>query len=309
MQPTIFTIKDIVDIIRQRQQNEFDANIAVTGSRGDGKSSCIFKILSRFKQFDPWKHQVYSRQEVIKLLTSQTYGLCWDDEAINSGYKRDFQNRAQQEMIKFLTAYRDNFNVFASAIPSFFSLDKDLRDLYFIHLFVKERGVVHVHMPIQGRIYSSDRWDASNNAKIESKWVQRIKTNANFKPPFHKLTTFRGYLFFNDLTPAQKELYKKVKKEKRKLAMEDAKIDLKENKPLSFVDRMFNGVVEGKIKDKQFILDSCLLEGQKYSSVISMLSKRLKDEGKGTIAEILGTPRMKQKEEVKNEVLDFLPKV
>jgi len=305
-EPIIFTIKDIVNIIRARQKNEFDANIAVTGSRGDGKSSCIFKILSRFKVFDPWKHQAYSRDEVIKLLTSQKYGLCWDDEAINSGYKRDFQNRAQQEMIKFLTAYRDNFNVFASAIPNFFSLDKDLRDLYFIHLFVAERGVVHVHMPIQGRIYSQDRWDAAYNAKVEAKWAARMKANPNFKPPYHKLTTFRGYLFFNDLTDKQKELYKKVKFEKRKLAFEHTDIKTT-NTELTFVDKMVKGLIEGRITDKDFILNSCLLEGKKYSSEITKISRKLKDEGHGTINDLLGSRFKKKETKQENKVQSLIP--
>jgi len=303
MQPVIFTIKNIVDIIKSRQQNEFDANLAVTGNRGDGKSSCIFKILSRFKQFDAWKHQVYSREDVINLLTTQQYGFVWDDEAINSGYKRDFQNRAQQEMIKFLTAYRDNFNIFASAIPHFFSLDKDLRDLYFLHLFVAERGIVHVHMPIQGRIYSSDRWDAQYNAKLEQSWALRSKNNPDFKPPYHKLTTFKGYLYFNDLTDLQKKLYKEIKKAKRKLAMEV--IDKPKEEKKSVVDRMYEGLTNGTIKSSDFILQTCMIEGETYSKIRRALGIKLKDNGYPSMVEML-KEKKEQEKESNNEVLNLI---
>ena len=189
-------IKDIGDILKGRQENEFDGNMAVSGNRGDGKSMLILKTFYRFKVFSSWKHQVYSRKQVIKLLKEQKFGICWDDEAINTGYKRNFQLKEQQELIKILTAYRDNFNIFASAIPNFFSLDKDLRDLYFIHLHVIERGIAIVHMPLQGRLYSQDRWDAAYNAKIESNWSKRIMKDPDYRIPYHRLSTFRGYLFF-----------------------------------------------------------------------------------------------------------------
>ena len=154
MKPITWRIKDIIEITDNRQKNEFDSNLAVSGDRGNGKSTLILKALLRKKGFNPWKHQVYNREDVINLLKTQKFGICWDDEAINSGYKRNFQDKGQQELIKILTAFRDNYNFFASAIPNFFSLDKNLSELYFIHLHIIERGIAVVHMPLQGRLYS-----------------------------------------------------------------------------------------------------------------------------------------------------------
>ena len=56
----IYSIKEIVDILKERQKNKFDANIVISGARGDGKSTLIGKIFYRFRGFDSWKHQVYS---------------------------------------------------------------------------------------------------------------------------------------------------------------------------------------------------------------------------------------------------------
>lgn len=277
MKPVVWTIKDIVDILTGRQSNEFDGNMAVSGSRGDGKSSLINKIFHRFKNFNPWKHQVYNRSDVIHLLKSQQYGLCWDDEAINSGYKRNFQDKGQQELIKILTAYRDNYNVFASAIPNFFSLDKDLRDLYFIHLHIIERGIAVIHMPLQGRLYSQDRWDAKYNAKIEDSWSKKMHRDSNFKPPYHRLSTFRGYLFFGDVTEKQKKLYKEIKVEKRKDAFltEEEK---NRNKEISFIDKLYNLLMEGKLT-RDGMSQACLIEGKKDSSISCSLSRMLRDKG------------------------------
>ena len=64
-----WSIKDIVNVIQKRQLNQYDANIVVSGARGNGKSTLIFKLLSRMNGFDPWKHQVYKREEVMQLTT------------------------------------------------------------------------------------------------------------------------------------------------------------------------------------------------------------------------------------------------
>lgn len=272
-----WTIKDIVEILFSRQNNEFDGNMAVSGDRGNGKSTVIDKIYYRFPQFDPWKHQVYNREDVIALLKYQRFGLCWDDEAINSGYKRDFQDKGQQELIKILTAYRDNYNIFASAIPNFFSLDKDLRDLYFIHLHVIERGIAVVHMPLQGRLYSQDRWDAKYNAKIEASWSKKMQKDPNFRPPYHKLTTFKGYLFFGDVTPKQKKLYLEVKRTKRNESFltEDEKNG---NKEVPFLEKMYSLLIQHKLT-REGIRQMCLLEDKKDSSINASLNRMLKDNG------------------------------
>ena len=83
MKAIAWTIKDVVEILTGRQKNEFDGNMAVSGDRGNGKSTLINKIYYRFPVFEPWRHQVYDRESVIDLLKFQKFGLCWDDEAIN----------------------------------------------------------------------------------------------------------------------------------------------------------------------------------------------------------------------------------
>ena len=300
MKAVIWTITDLVRLLKARQQNEFDGNTAVSGDRGNGKSILLTKIFYRFKIFKPLKHQVYKREDIIELLRNYTYSVVFDDEAVNSSYKRDFQNKGQQEYIKILTAYRDSFNILGSAIPSFFSLDKDLRDLFFLHLHVIERGIAVVHMPLQGRLYSLDRWDAKNNAKVEEKWGKRMAKNPNYKPAYHQLTTFRGYLYFKDATEKQKKLYKEIKKEKRAKDI-GAKTEIKKD----FFTKVFELLKENKLTS-QGLKQMCLYEGKKYTIVRNNLREKLENAGdKVTLKEYLAETLEEAKKE--SAVRDLVP--
>lgn len=83
----IWSMKELAQVLRQRQLNEFDVNVGVSGKRGDGKSTFMHKLMREFAKhgFKNEKHQVYTRERVIHLLSTQEFGFCWDDEAINSG--------------------------------------------------------------------------------------------------------------------------------------------------------------------------------------------------------------------------------
>jgi hypothetical protein len=255
-------------------------------------------------KFNPWKHQVYSSSDVKRLLMTQVKGKCFDDEAINSGYKRNFQDKGQQELIKILTNYRDNFNAHGSAIPNFFSLDKDLRDLIFLHIHVIERGLAIVHLPLQNRLYSQDRWDSKNNAKVEMAWSSKLKRNPNLKVPFHKLSTFAGYLYFGDLTPKQKSIYLEVKKEKR---ANEYETDL-ENKEGNFYNKLYELMIARKI-NKDGLFQLCLLEGKKLSTVTTQLNVMLKDSGiKNTLKHYLEEIKPLHNN-INEQIKDLLPEL
>lgn len=305
-----WTLKDIVGIVKLRQANKFDCNVVVSGDRGNGKSTLIVKTLYLTKQYNPKKHQVYSREDVIKLLSSQKYGICFDDEAINSGYKRDFQSKGQQELIKIVTAYRDNFNLYISAIPNFFNLDKDLRDLTFIHIHVIERGIGVLHMPIQGRLYSADKWDTKNNARLEDKWNHQRAINPNYRIPYHKLSTFRGYVYFDDVTPKQRELYETIKKEKRAESF-NKYIDKPEKE--DFFEKALKLILEKKIT-KDGLIQMCLMDNRDYKNTLAKLNRMLKkittDESRN-LSDYLFTSEQvhtkEEKERTKKEIEELIP--
>lgn len=276
--PITFSITDIANLIKRRQENQFDANFSVQGERGNGKSTLISKILYKIGNFNPRVQQVYSTDDVIKLLQTQKRGIVFNDEGINSGYKRNFQDKGQQKLIKVLTNYRSNENIHATAIPNFFSLDKDLRDLTFMLLVVVERGHAHVHLPLQGRMYSQDRWDAKNNARKEESWNNQLKNNVSAKIPYHELSTFAGHLFFGDLSPHQRALYEEVRKSKRAEQFQEAEQEIEVKKAKPFIERVYDLVLEKKLNSNS-LLQLCLWEGESYKSVRTRLNQKLKDNG------------------------------
>ena len=272
----IWTIKELTETIRARQLNEYDANFGVSGNRGDGKSTLLFKIFNSFKKegFNQEKHQQYSRDEIIKLLANNTFSFCWDDEAINSGYKRDFQNKGQKDMIKIITNFRDSFNIIGSAIPFFYSLDRDLRELLFMHIHIIERGIAVIFLPLEVSIHTTDPWDTKNNIKVELQENSRLKKNPNAKFRYNRFTTFAGFLYFGPMTDKQEIRYKEIKKRKRGLTF-----NIKGIEPaLDFNQKIYKALKDEKLT-KELLQQMCLIEGKKYSAVATMMNSLLTDEG------------------------------
>lgn len=271
-----WSVKELSELLRQRQLNKFDANIGVSGSRGDGKSTFLFKIFNSFKKsgFRAKKHQVYSQNDVIELLANQQFGYCWDDEAINSGYKRDFAKQGQNTLIKTITNYRDNFNIYGSALPFFYNLDKALRELIFMHVHIIERGLGVILLPLEGQIHTQDPWDTMTNKKIELKENARLLKNPKLKFRYHRFTTFAGFVYFGKMTTKQEKKYLEIKREKRRREFKQ----VEKNKPKSHIEKLYDYLIAGKLT-KEVLMHSCFIEGHKYSSMVANLNKMLKDKG------------------------------
>lgn len=272
-----WSVKELTEYVRRRQLNKFDANIGVSGNRGDGKSTLLFKIFQAFRNegFRPHKHQVYSQDAVKNLLCNQKFGFCWDDEAINSGYKRDFQKFGQIELIKVVTNYRDNFNIYGSALPFFYNLDKALRELIFMHIHVISRGIGVILLPLEGQIHSQDPWDTTTNKKIELKENARLERNPDARFRYYKFTTFAGFVFFTPMTSKQERIYLKIKETKRAKMFKDIE---DENRPKTFIERLHGLLMEKKLTSDG-IVQASLLEGKKFSLTVGKLNQMLKDSG------------------------------
>ncbi len=283
-----WSIKELMEDLRARQLNKFDVNIGVSGKRGNGKSTLLFHFFKSFKKdgFIQAKHQVYSQKDVIKLLSTQTFGFCWDDEAINSGYKRDFQKSGQKKLVKIVTSFRDSFNMYASALPFFYSLDRDLRELIFCHIHIIQRGVAVILLPLEDQVHASDPWDTKANIKVENKENERIKRNPDLPFRYHRYTTFAGYLYFGPMTKKQEEKYLEIKKLKR---AKNFGLRSEDNPSLNFKDKLYSLLKEGKLS-QQGLKEVCLLEGKKYTSICQELNRMLTNSGEDkTLKDFLRT--------------------
>lgn len=286
MRTIIWSVKDLAKMSKRRILNRFDSNVAVTGGTGLGKSTFLHhfftsmnslerdKELKTGNKFDINKHLVFSRIKMIDLIENYKFGYCWNDELISSAYKREFYKPEQNELIKVLTKYRNNFNIVGGAVPIFFSLDKELLKLFGMHINIIRRGIGIVHLPREGRMFTDDIWDIKINSKLEEKWSKKKQKNPSFKIPYHKYTTFAGYVFFPPLKPEQEEYYEELKEELRKERDNVGAGDKKEG----FYERVLKLLKSGKM-DEDSLLNLCLYEDKKFSSVKVRLNQLLKDEG------------------------------
>ena len=243
---------------------------------------------------------------MINLLKNQQKGFVWADEMISVGYKRSFYESQQQELIKVLNAYRDNFNILGACIPNFFSLDKDLRDIFYFHFHIVERGIAILHTPLKSRLYTQDKWDVLNNSKIENKWSQRIMKDPNFanKLPYHNLSTFRGILYFNKMTIKQEILYKAIKREKRKQSFGEKD----EKKELPFINTLYDSLIKGKLT-MDGLSQICFVRKEKLPSIQNRLNIMLKTNRVGkTLKDFLNSDS-KQHKEVKKEIDSLIPSI
>lgn len=281
-----FTMRELANIINLRLDNKLTAEMVVHGERGMGKSTFCVKLVSLFKQYRPMKHQVYSRNDVIHLLKTQKRGFIFDDEGINSLYRRAFFDQNQQKLIKMLNMYRDNWNFYMCCIPNFMNLDKDFRSLVKFNVHIVQRGLAILHASRQG-IYNEDPWDIKNNLKLEEKWNKRKQRDPKFKIPYHRLSTFVGYIIFNDITEKQREIYEKIKIDKRNILYnkEIAETPASNREDLSgFIIECLNN---GFIHSTKQIDDLILSKGAKPDPTKKAINYILKNQGLSTISGIL----------------------
>lgn len=277
IKPVVWSMKELAEMTKQRILNKFDSNIAVTGDTGIGKSTFCFKFFYKFPDFKIEDQLIYKRSEMIDLIKNYNFSYCWNDEFISSGYKRSFFDQEQIELIKVLTKYRNNFNIVAGAVPIFFTLDKELLKLFGMHINIIERGIAVVHLPREGRMYTDDIWDVKINSKLEEKWSNKKMKNPNFKIPYHRYTTFAGYIYFGALTEKQEKYYDYLKSKKRDEGERLAKEEGKQSKE-NFYEKVLRMVKEKKL-DEDGLFNLCQFHDKKLSSVKVNLNRMLKDEG------------------------------
>lgn len=272
--PIIWSVKELAEATKNRINNKYDSNIAVTGLTGKGKSTFLWKFFHKFPDFKIEDKLTYKRDETIKLIRDFKLSYIWNDELISSANKRRFYDTEQIELIEILTKYRSNLNIVGGAVPIFFSLDKELLKLFGMHINIIDRGIGVVHLPREGRMFSDDLWDVKINSKLEEKWSAKIQKNPNFKIPYHKYTTFSGYVYFGKMTPKQEEYYEHLRALKKGETDGNGEEEIQE----TFYEKVLRLLREGKLDEKGLFL-LCSYEERKLSSVKVSLNRMLKDEG------------------------------
>ncbi len=298
VKPLVLTVRQVANCFIERVKNKLSCEAVVTGPRGGGKSTLADQLFWKLPGFNPEKHQVYGRKDIITLLEGQRHGLCFGDELINAAYKRQFFDQEQQKLIRVINMYRDNFNIFIGCLPLFYNLDKDFRNLIKFNLQVVSRGLAILHMARSNLNYIDDPWDVKYNKKLEESWVLKKKKNPKFKFPYHKLSTFVAYVTFKDLTPKRREQYEEIKRRKRKILYDEEMGIMKVENNKSVAEFIVSCLEEGLFTDIKQINKLIIKRGLRPDQVRSAINYILRNDGRGSITQVLkeNSPKINDKE-------------
>jgi cytidylate kinase len=280
-----WNMKKVISMIVRILENKFDCVIVIDGNRGLGKSTLAIHlargVAREFKKKGSenfkfnWRNTlIYTKKETKRFLNKwRSTGIA--DELINIAFNRDFFNEDQKDIVKMMNMNRDHCNFFISCVPSFETIDNQIKNLCKIRITVVRRGVAIIQTPNKS-IYSKDKWDQKINEKIERVWISKGIKN----PHYTKLTTFRGLLKFPKLSDSAEIKYQAVKDDKRnQVAKEDMGIDLeneKEKDPVAIVVKLLK---EGKVRNGVFIDGYAQANGFSDTQLQSRIKTVLKREG------------------------------
>jgi hypothetical protein len=296
-----FTIKDIVEIIEGRINNEFDCLLVIDGNRGLGKSTLAFKICPRLKlgiPFVPTRDIIYDKDTALKHIATKKKGVIFLDEAIGISYNRDFYTETQKQILKALNMYRDSGNLVIFCVPAFADLDVQLRELCSMRITILKRGIALVQKP-RPSLYDKDKWSVKSNSVIEKKWGDTSTKN----PKYSQLSTAIGILVFGDLTEQQKIIYKAIKQDKRNRLFGkygDDRMMIDED--TLFIKKLVDKVKSGKMMPET-LKTICEINGKNERTIRAKINDMLKKEGiEVTTKELVKT----NKARVKRDLLGFV---
>lgn len=276
---TNYTIKDIVSIAKERINKDIENKDVInfwSGSRGSGKSTGALKFSFRFPQFNMKKHMVYSRDDVKRLMELKDQ-VIQDDEAIRTGYSRNFYEPDQIKLIEVLNMNRYHNNIYSGCIPTFKDLDINLRNLCTTWIHVIKKGEAIVNVPWENP-FSKDKWDVDNNAKLIAHAINKQKKDPSYKIPWHRLSTFAGYLYFNSLTRNQYSQYEDIREFKRAALRDVEEVEAMDSKSKKFYDIMVEKLQKGMFS-RQDLITIAISRNATYDGICNMLNKYLKVSG------------------------------
>ena len=247
----------------------------IAKKNGLSEEDFIKKILNlkekKAYKFNPKDVLIYTQDDLQKKL-SDWHSISIPDELINITFNRDFFSQKQKDIIKMINMFRDHENLTIACVPSFQTIDTQIKNLTKMKITVKRRGLAIIHTPNR-TIYCKDKWDQATNEKIEREWIMK-KIN---KPNYSKLTTFRGLLRFPKLTDRQEELYQEIKNEKRNVVLKTEMNMKTEEKDL--YDIVIERLKEGKIRNADILDGLAIAKGVSADSFKNTIRKKLRQEG------------------------------
>lgn len=210
---TRYNIKEFALICRMltHPANDNDCIVAVSGSRGVGKSVLTAKIMrqllgQKFYTKESFEYYcIYQPDELSNKLETCLPNECFMiDEGINVLFKRDFAKKTQKVNIKIFNTHRDKRLIVFILIPNFWDLDSSVRNSlifkFWIHCYSRGDAWIFTHDHNPG---TTDPFSRDHIFRMYSRNM------------IWKARNFVGNIRWSDMDRDVYDIYKNIKKEKR----------------------------------------------------------------------------------------------
>ena len=234
-------MKDIpffTNYIGRRVEQKLDTVSVVDSGAVKGTGKTVFTIdtgkdICKNIGFE-WKLQKLmlmnpTTPKIISMIKSLPYGVpIAVDEAIFLAYKRDYQENPVKNLVKFVNICRKYRKPVFLNSPSFWDLDKDIRNLCDFRITVIKRGIACVRGKYSNPEYE-DLWLREESKKIIDKSIGSDFTDLN--AVIRGINKCRNHLFdiiFPDISKAEYEEYEKLsmREEGKQLFLTEKKVYL-----------------------------------------------------------------------------------
>ena len=225
--------RDFAKILCELQDQQFDGFVCVAGSRGKGKSCFTRIVLKEYCDitkipFDLQKFTYYSRRQFDNdIETNEERQIFFGDEAVTLFFNREWNDESQIDIVKKLNICRYKKHLIFALSPIFSSLDKGVRDLVPIYVWVQSRpmngqnGYAHIFMK-NDLPFMKDAWSVNTNERLGHRYLR----SGNY----HGTIVIPDYSKENWFIEME-ELAAKIKDEKKKIEKEESsKPDLRKSK-------------------------------------------------------------------------------
>lgn len=283
----VTSLTNLKDMIKLRQNNQFDNIVLITGARGTGKSTLAGKILFQFEEFDPWESMVYSKETLFKL-AKQKKKLIWCDEAIINVSRGNVMSRANKLLHELFTISRSNYNITFLLLPSIEDFDVKILQYCSMWLNVDKRGLAVMLLPVNKGLFGRDIWDIDNMKKIYEEFKKDKKETSHI--PYWVFESFRGYVKFGKLTKEQEQIINEIKDLRKnenldKEMQEQVTIEVKEAEQTQkyVAKKLSELVIKGEIRSIEQFNKTCEEYKLNSEELIKKCDSILKRNNFGTI--------------------------
>ena len=230
-----------------REEQDKDNPILLSGGRGIGKSTFFVKFASGFEDIKklekncnehlmdgqkPFKLEnytpfsmerdiVYTVDELEKCCMENKKAVVGADEAVVSLSRRNSMTKVNKQLHRTMTINRKNNNTIFLLIPNIEDVDVQILQYCSMWIHIDSRGLAVVFLPNNSGIFGKKRWDLDNARKIHDK-IKEDNPHIS-KIPYWIYSNFRGYVKFGKLSAEREERYLKLADEKKNLEAEKNK--------------------------------------------------------------------------------------